>query len=222
MEDLTDVERLVSNFEILKSLLDKKEATLDKKTENDLDSLLSVFKANAEKLTVEKITEIGRSGYPLLQTLFYESYKSDQLRPLYQKCAISFAYWVAVNGGTLEKIDYPVNALAQLSNTLHDKMSLEAMYEVATYFVLATDDQIKKGKSKSQADAWHSLIMNLSIIATRTHNPDLMISAFKSLIEFFPESAPGFFKQGMSEMIRLNYPHHVKSVMQRYFEKYAA
>lgn len=62
--------------------------------------------------------------------------------------------------------------------------------------------------------------MNYSIIATRTHNLYLMDSAFKTLLQCFPESASGIFKQGMSKMVRLNYPQHVRVIMEIYNVQY--
>jgi len=54
--------------------------------------------------------------------------------------------------------------------------------EVAAYLVSATDVAIKKAPDNPPGSPWHTLIMNYGIIATRSHNPDLMNSAFSSLL----------------------------------------
>ena len=107
--------------------------------------------------------------------------------------------------GSLGRLDYPVNALASTANQIHHKTRLEALYEIAAYLLSASTEAVKNNPDKSSGDPWRVLVMNYGIIASRSHNSDLMDSAFKTLLHYFPESAPGFFNQGMSEMVRLNY-----------------
>ena len=63
--------------------------------------------------------------------------------------------------------------------------------------------------------------MNRAIVATRTHQPDVMEEAFTVLVRHLPEDAPGFFNQGMEQMDLLNYPPHVREVMERYYTKWS-
>ena len=68
---------------------------------------------------------------------------------------------------------------------------------------------------------WRILHLNRAIVATRTHQPDVMDEAFTLLTECLPEDAPGFFSQGMEQMDLLNYPPHVREVMNRYYRKWS-
>ena len=68
---------------------------------------------------------------------------------------------------------------------------------------------------------WRILHLNRAIVATRTHQPDLMDEAFGDLTRHLPEDAAGFFSQGMEQMELLNYPPHVRAVMDRYYRKWS-
>jgi len=56
-------------------------------------------------------------------------------------------------------------------------------------------------------------------VATRTYDANTMRNVFSMLIKALPMDAPGFFKEGMSEMVRLNYPDHVRDVIHEFYEK---
>ncbi len=212
---LTDTNTIIESIQQLNFLLNEMQKPLDNGTQNQLTSLIKLLKKPAESYTKNDLTQIAEDNQGVMQTLFLETGKSPELREKYQKIILSFTHWIAFHGGFLKEIVYPVTALAQMANTRHDKVSLEALYEIAAYMIVATD---KNEQSSKTSSSWHRLIINYAIIATRTHNPDLMESAFKTLLKYFPESAPNFFQQGMSEMVRLNYPSHVRVVMKKYLD----
>ena len=68
---------------------------------------------------------------------------------------------------------------------------------------------------------WRLLNLNRAIVATRTHQPDIMEEAFSTLAEQLPNDAPGFFTQGMEQMDLLNYPPQVREVMDRYYRQWS-
>ena len=67
---------------------------------------------------------------------------------------------------------------------------------------------------------WRLLNLNRAIVATRTHQPEVMEEAFSALAAQLPDDAPGFFTQGMEQMELLNYPPQVREVMDRYYKKW--
>ena len=167
------------------------------------------------------ITEIGEFGSYLLEKLYFESSENADHLQMYNYLALAFACWVVRNEGSINQLEYFVAALAQTANTLHDKISLESLYEVATFIVYATSDDLKlKHTDHDLENPWRILIMNYGIIATRTHTPELMESAYETLIQYFPEDGPEFFRKAMSEMDRLNYPLYVRNVVERYCDKF--
>lgn len=222
-QNLSDDTRLVDVLETLKAALQARPTPLDEQVEALIDQLSGLITAQAhdQNLTGEEITEIGDLGSHLLENLYFETLKNADHHRMFNYVALAFAYWVARNGGSVNQLEFTVHALAQTANMFHDKTSLESLYEAATFIVFAANDALKTDPEVSAPDnPWKVLIMNYGIIATRTHTPELMESAYKTLIQYFPEDAPGFFKQAMAEMDRLQYPQHVRAVVERYYARY--
>ena len=91
-----------------------------------------------------------------------------------------------------------------------------------SFDVDATAPAIRQDLDKANPGRpWRILHMNRAIVATRTHQPDVMDEAFTVLTEHLPEDAAGFFSQGMEQMDLLNYPPHVREVMDRYYRKWS-
>jgi hypothetical protein len=221
-QKLSDATRLVEVLETLKSALKARPTALDEQVEALIDHLSHIITDQAQNnLNADRITEIGEFGSHLLEKLYFESLKIAEHQRMFNFLALAFAYWVARNGGSINQLEFSVAALAQTANRVHDKTSLESLYEVATFIVFATNDALKSDPEVSAPDdPWKILIMNYGIIATRTHTPELMESAYKTLIQYFPGEAPGFFRKAMSEMDRLNYPQYVRTVVERYYAGY--
>ncbi|OOZ36490.1 hypothetical protein [Solemya velesiana gill symbiont] len=70
--------------------------------------------------------------------------------------------------------------------------------------------------SEAYPQAEPMLLLNRAIVATRTHNPDLMESAFSDIIEQIPDMASRFFQEGMEQLELIDYPPQVREVIQRY------
>ena len=153
----------------------------------------------------------------LLRTLYFETRKDSELRQGFNYTVISFAYWVCRQGGRINQLDLIVDSLAVNANQTEDKIRLEALYEVVSFIIAASTPFAIMGDYKgSYNEHWQQLIFNYAIIATRSNNPELMDSAYKTLIHYFPEQQQDFFAKAMSEMNRLSYPQHVRSVVERY------
>ena len=84
-------------------------------------------------------------------------------------------------------------------------------------------DSIKKAVNlfnleKTDLDRpWRMLVINRALIATRTHDTELMKIAFDMLAENLPEEASRFFEEIVEQMHIVNYPDHVREVLQHYF-----
>ena len=71
------------------------------------------------------------------------------------------------------------------------------------------------------SDPWRLLLINRAIVATRSHNPELIESAFDAVLESLPGDAPKFFAEGMEQMTILDYPDDVREVVRRYYLAHA-
>ncbi len=129
--------------------------------------------------------------------------------------------WLVRHEGTLYTLEPVVNALASVANTYQDPITLTALTEFMGKIMATATDNIKQDLDKSNPGRpWRILQLNRGIVATRTHQPELMEQVFDQLIRNLPDDAPGFFSKGMEQMDAQDYPPHVRKVMQRYFDAY--
>ncbi|MEA1890854.1 MAG: hypothetical protein U9N50_13895 [Pseudomonadota bacterium] len=63
---------------------------------------------------------------------------------------------------------------------------------------------------------WRILNLNRGIIATRSHHPEIMPHAYSDLVKNIPDDARQFFNEGQKQMEIVDYPDHVKEIMQQY------
>jgi hypothetical protein len=223
-QKLDDQQQLISSCKQLIEHLQQNTTTLENDVVTAFEHLihiLDIHQADATGLETAELTEIGMLGMHLLDSILASANKKPETQSLFNYIALSFGFWVTRNKGILQQIDHPVNALANAANTLHDKVSLEALFEAAAFIILQTDESIKTAADRlTLGTPWYVLNMNFGIIATRTHTPELMESAYETLTYNYPEEAPSFFRKAMSEMERLNYPQHVKTIVEQYHEQY--
>jgi len=138
-----------------------------------------------------------------------------------QAFTIAMALWVATHDGQLLTLEPVVDALAQAANNTGEPEDLLSLYQAMTRIMAATSPMIARDlETVNPGRPWRLLNLNRAIVATRTHQPEIMEEAFNALAENLPDDAPGFFTQGMEQMELLNYPPHVREVMDRYYKKW--
>ncbi len=137
--------------------------------------------------------------------------------------AVPLACWMLRRGSELQHPEEVVNALATLANRLREPEDLVGLYglmdEIAEGF---GTNRIENMDPANPTDPWLVLLLNRGIVATRSHRPALMEEAFDAIAEQLPEQAPLFFREGMGQMEALDYPPHVREVMQRYYDRWCS
>jgi len=203
---------------------------------NDPSSLVEAFRqllnvmariesdARADRLSDSAdVTEIGEYALRLqeaLATLATNTGLEDQQEAL-ALVSINIALWVADHGGRIDTLEPVVDALALLANNLREPSRLEALSHVISRIVAAVSPMISQDLEKlNPGRPWRVLLLNQSIVATRSHNPELMEQAFSVLTGKLPEDAARFFSEGMQQMDALNYPKHVRKVMEKYHRQW--
>lgn len=206
------------------------------KGENDPSTLVEAFRqllnvmariesdAQTDRMSDSAdITEIGEYALRLqeaLATLAASAGLEEQQQAL-ALVSINIALWVADHRGRIDTLEPVVDALALLANNLREPASLERLSLVISRIVAAVSPLIRQDLEKvNPGRPWRVLLLNQSIIATRSHNPELMEQAFAVLTENLPEDAPRFFSEGMQQMDALNYPAHVRKVMEQYHRRW--
>jgi hypothetical protein len=136
---------------------------------------------------------------------------------------VPFACWMLRRGSELQRPEEVINALATLANRLQEPDELAELYGLMGEIAEGIGaDRIQGMDAADPTDPWLLLLINRGIVATRSHQPALMEEAFRAIGEQLPEHAPHFFREGMGQMDALNYPPHVREVVQRYFDRWCS
>lgn len=131
---------------------------------------------------------------------------------------ITLAVWLARYIGPLEQIEPIVNALSKVANLHQDPEFLGELSQVYREIANAVSDEIKQDQDKTNPGRpWRILNLNYGIVATRSHQPEIMEQAFEQLLIRLPEDAAGFFTEGLEQMDVVGYPEHVRRIMEKYY-----
>jgi hypothetical protein len=137
-----------------------------------------------------------------------------------QRLAVPVANWLHAHKGVINRLDLLVNALASFANELTDTSRLQELAEQVEKIVGMAADDIKQDLDNSDPRRpWRVLNLNWGIIATRSHNTLVMERTFNQLLKNIPLDVNNFFKEGMQQMAIVNYPQHVKDVMEKYYSQ---
>jgi hypothetical protein len=169
------------------------------------------------------ITEIGDYALRLQEALADLAVTAGlkDLQEALAQVSVNIALWVANHGGCIDTLEPVVDALALLANKLREPAKLEALSQVISHIIAAVSPLISQDLEKvNPGRPWRLLLLNHSIIATRSHNTELMEEAFAVLTARLPEDAARFFSEGMQQMDALDYPEPVRRVMEKYHRQW--
>lgn len=169
------------------------------------------------------LTELGEYGIELLDQLqdWARRRPDEGLQAQAAEALVSFAAWLAEQGGELLTLEPVVNTLAWLANSTREPAVLArlcgrmARIQSGVVPVLQRDLE-----SANPARPWRLLILNRAIVATRSQDCGLMEAAFDDLVQRLPEDAPAFFAQGMEQVRSLPYPAQVRRLMEHYYDRW--
>lgn len=185
----------------------------------DVISRVNLQQDENQAIDANEATDIGDHGLLLLLKLadLMERLDLPQKRQEVEQISLIFARWVLRFGGNINHLESLVNAFAHLANTLHDHDSLKKLSGLMAQVVDACSSEIKQDLDKSnEFRPWRLLHINRGIVATRTHDLELMKNAFDELLVYLPQEAGSFFDEGMREMDALDYPPHVRELIAFY------
>ncbi|MGA7802416.1 MAG: hypothetical protein WCC36_16585 [Gammaproteobacteria bacterium] len=173
----------------------------------------------SKSLEQKEITELGEYALGLVNDLgiWLDRAGLARYRESLQTLTIAVGLWVARKDGELATLEPLVDALASLANRTSDTGELEVLTAQAGEIAEAVAAPVRQDLEKGNPGRpWRILNLNRGIMATRSHNPDLMTQAFDALVKNIPEDAPEFFDQGMKQIETVGYPSAVRGVMERY------
>jgi len=176
---------------------------------------------NKKKLDIssDEVSKLGDYALNLLDEISVSCASrgmQEQMLELH-RLSLPVINWLKTHGGQITKLDIVVNAIASYANTLQDNKLLEILCKQIGDVVDITDAAIKQDlEATNPMRPWRVLNLNWGIVATRTHNPEIMQQVFDQLIKNIPADTQQFFNEGMQQMDAVGYPDHVRKVMQKY------
>lgn len=186
-------------------------------SQNDADDR---YATASDPLKSEEIDELGQYGLALLSEMsaFAADLGLAEVSEQMEDLTFPFAIWLARKNTEIKNIEPVVNALARQANNIDEPALLKQLFHYINEIIENLSPSISQDLEKTNPmRPWRIMIINRAIIATRTHDLDLMRNAFDMLIENLPEDATRFFEEGVEQMHLINYPDHVKELMQHYY-----
>lgn len=182
--------------------------------------LESDVKSNKDAgLSEKEITEIADYALNLMDEIAVScGSRGMQAQMLdLHRLSLPVVVWLEQYHGKLNKLDIVVNAIASYANTIQDSKELEELAALIEKVVRVTDESIKQDlEATNPMRPWRILNLNWGIVATRSHNAELMEHVFAQLIKNIPADAPQFFYEGVQQMDIVGYPDHVREVMEKF------
>jgi hypothetical protein len=190
----------------------------------DVMQRLDADNGSADGADSADVTRIGEYALQLAERLSVELEQCQLHEQKMQQATlvIDIALWVAQHGGIIDTLEPVVDALARCANTTREAGVLESLSEIIRQIIAAVSPAISQDLEKTNPGRpWRVLLLNQSIVATRSHNTELMEQAFAQLTSCLPEDAGQFFSEGMQQMDALDYPETVRKVMEKYHRQWS-
>ncbi|MDH5649272.1 MAG: hypothetical protein OEY67_06415 [Gammaproteobacteria bacterium] len=176
-----------------------------------------------ERLSRDDITRLGDYALTLLSDLgeWAMDLGQNMAQQQLEHFIMATAKWIVSENAELSTLEPVVNAIATVANSLRGPKELGLLAQYMNDVIGAIPDALKLDKETGDPTwSWRILLLNRSIVATRSHNTALMEQVFDELVHHLPEEASRFFSEGMQQMDALNYPPQVREIMQRYFDRF--
>lgn len=170
---------------------------------------------------LQDLSQLGDYGLAQLAALseWAGLLELEELQVTLDELSIPIALWTARNIGSLQELRNVVDALSRIANQTQDPDFLAELSGIMDEIANAAAPQVKADEDKSHAGRpWRMLNLNHGIVATRTHDPAIMESVFEQILLRLPEDAPTFFREGMEQVEAIDYPGHVREVMEKYYQ----
>jgi len=173
----------------------------------------------AEPLQTDDVSQIGEYALTLLEELSVVAANRglQQSMRVLHRMSLPVAMWIAHHGGRIRMLDIVVNAIASYANELQQTEQLSQLCDSIGRVVAVVSDDIRRDlEATNPMRPWRILNLNWGIVATRSHDVELMEQVFEQLIKNIPADVKSFFHEGMQQMDIIGYPDPVREVMEKY------
>lgn len=175
------------------------------------------------RLADKELTELISYGMQLFSeaATLAERYTPPAVAEALESLSLPLALWAARQGAELAELAPAVNSLARLANQLRDPDAMVRLYEAMDLVAQSANPRLAQADMSDPGHPWRILLLNRAIVATRSHQPQLMEPAFEAIVECLPDQATRFFAEGMEQMDVVGYPDQVRAMVQDYYLRYS-
>jgi hypothetical protein len=169
------------------------------------------------------ITALGDHGIDLLAQLSALAGRLNRPRLAQdiEGLSVPLAVWLARAEAEIITLHPVVNGAAALANQLTEPRQLARLYALLREVGAAVSPAVSQEPlTADPTRPWRVFLLNKAIVATRSYRPDLMEEAFDALADQLPEEATDFFREGMEQMDTLDYPTEVRTVMEKWYQRW--
>lgn len=171
---------------------------------------------------VGELNALGEFGLHLLEDLANQARRKRKAAAGdIEHLSLPFALWVARRGGEIRNLAPVVNALAYFANQNSRPATMTNLYAQCCEIIEAASPASQENFVEQPAHPYRMLLLNRAIVATRSHNPELIEIAFDSVLEVLPNDAQSLFAEAMEQMALIDYPDYVRDIVRRYFVDHA-
>lgn len=155
--------------------------------------------ANAQVNPAE-INTLGEYGLHLLEEMSQTAASLDQasLAAQIEQLCLPFAIWIARHGGEVRNLSPVVNALAHYANRASHPQTMAVLYTYCCEIIEAASPACEEPPRSGTRHPWRLLLLNRGIVATRSHNPELIEAAYDAIVEHLPNEARSFSPRAWS------------------------
>lgn len=203
---LTDPARLEEALHQYLTILDG----LDAPSKTESDATIDAAQIN--------LSELGDYGLNLLSELFdwNSILQLDATSEDLHHVILSLALWIARHDGKISSIEQLVNSISFLANRSQEPALLARLSKLIEEIIEAVNPA---STEDGKGEPWRILNLNYGIVATRSHNPEIIEAAFEKLLLRIPAEAAAFFAEGMEQMDIVGYPDNVRRIMEKYYQQ---
>ena len=205
-------ESAASSLEMIRAL----ESNIDIMQRVDAD-----YQVNAtDSITLDDINQIGDYAITLISELAIVAANRSlqQIMIELTRLSVPVSSWLVKHKGKIGQLDSVVNAIASYANELTEPEMLEELCRHIENIMLAIEDDVKRDlEATNPMRPWRILNLNWGIVATRSHNAELIDKVYAQLMKNIPADIHGFITEAMQQMDIIGYPDHVRQVVAKYF-----
>ena len=208
-ENDEQAQNLIQMIEALKSNID-----IMQRVDSD-------YQANGvDSITLNDINQIGDYAMTLIGELAMAAGNRglQQVMIKLTRLSVPISAWLVSHKGKILQLEIVVNAIASYANELTEAELLEQLCHHIENIMLAIEDDVKRDlEATNPVRPWRILNLNWGIVATRSHNAELIDRVYAQLIKNIPADIHGFVTEAMQQMDIIGYPDHVRKVVAKYY-----